>query len=138
MVESGLGDKDLAAQYLNDIRHRAGFKDDIPLTLTNVLHEWKVEFALENKWSDVLYRRRAFYNPDNTPTEEEGSIGHKLTLIPLVDLSGTEAKYIFLRALPYSATSHFNGYSGQLRFTNESYYGGIPDPVNNRIDENNK
>ena len=138
VVESGQGDADLAAQYLNDIRHRAGFTDDIPLTLTNVLHEWKVEFALENKWSDVLWRRRAFYNPDNTPTEEEGTIGHKLTLIPLVDLSSGEAKYIFLRALPYSATSHFNGYSGQLRFTNENYYGGIPDPVNNRIDENNK
>ena len=138
VAESNLGDATLAAKCLNEIRHRAGFTDNVPLTISNVLHEWKVEFALENKWSDVLWRRRAFYNPDNTVTEEEGSIGHKLTLIPLVDLSGAEAKYIFLRALPYSATSHFNGYSGQLRFTNESYYGGIPDPVNNRIDENNK
>ena len=138
VAESGLGDATLAANCLNDIRHRAGFTDDIALNVSNVLHEWKVEFALENKWSDVLWRRRAFYNPDNTATEEEGTIGHKLTLIPLVDLTGTDAKYIFLRALPYSATSHFNGYTGTLRFTNESYYGGIPDPVNNRIDENNK
>ena len=97
-----------------------------------------MEFALENKWSDVLYRRRAFYNPDNTPTIEEGSIGHKLTLVPLVDLSGSSAKYIFLRALPYSATPHFQNYSGTLRFMNEQYYGGIPNHVKNRIEENNK
>ena len=120
------------------MRHRAGFTDDIPLTLENVLHEWKVEFTLENKWTDVLYRRRAFYNPDNTPTYEEGSVGHKLTLVPLVDLSGATAKYIFLRALPYSATSNFNNYSGTLRFMTESYYWAIPNHVTNRIDENNK
>lgn len=138
VVESGLGDATLAAKCLNDIRHRAGFTDDIALTLENVLHEWKVEFTTENKWSDVLWRRRAFYNPDNTPTYEEGSIGQKLTLIPLVDLSGANARYIFLRALPYSSTSHFNNYSGILRFTNESYYGSIPNHVNNKIEENNK
>lgn len=132
------GDRNLAAKCLNDVRHRAGFTDDIPLTLDNVLHEWKVEFALENKWSDVLYRRRAFYNPDNEATIEEGSIGNKLTLVPLVDLSGASAKYIFLRALPYSSTSHFNNYSGTLRFRNEQYYGTIPNHVKNRIDENNK
>lgn len=137
-VESGKGDQGLAATYLNMVRHRAGFTDNVPLTLENVLHEWKVEFALENKWSDVLFRRRAFYNPDNTPTYEEGSIGHKLTLVPMVDLSGAEAKYIFLRALPYSATSHFNNYSGTLRFNAEQYYGAIPNHVKNRIDENNK
>ena len=138
VVESGQGDRTLAAQCLNEVRHRAGFKDDIALSLENVLHEWKVEFAMENKWSDVLYRRRAFYNPDNTPTIEEGSVGHKLTLVPLVDLSGSTAKYIFLRALPYSATSHFQNYSGTLRFMNEQYYGSIPNHVKNRIEENNK
>ena len=138
VAESGKGDKALAAKCLNDVRHRAGFTDDIALSVENVLHEWKVEFALENKWSDVLWRRRAFYNPDNTPTYEEGSIGHKLTLIPMVDLSGASAKYIFLRALPYSATSKFQSYSGVLRFMPESYYGTIPNHANNRIDENNK
>ena len=120
------------------MRHRAGFSDDIALTVENVLHEWKVEFVLENKWTDVLYRRRAFYNPNNTPTYEEGSIGNKLTLVPLVDLSGATAKYIFLRALPYSSTSHFNNYSGTLHFENEQYYGTIQDHVKNRIEENNK
>ena len=138
VAESGKGDKTMAANALNAVRHRAGFTDNVDLTLENVLHEWKVEFVAENKWSDVLYRRRAFYNPDNTPTIEEGSLGHKLTLVPLVDLSGATAKYIFLRALPYSATSHFNNYSGTLRFMPEQYYGGIPNHVKNRIEENNK
>lgn len=138
VAESGQGDRTLAERCLNDVRHRAGFTDDIMLSVENVLHEWKVEFAMENKWSNVLYRRRAFYNPDNAPTYEEGAVGHKLTLIPLVDLSVPSAKYIFLRALPYSATSHFNNYSGQLRFMPEQYYGAIPNYVKNRIDENNK
>lgn len=138
VVESGKGDKTLATKCLNDIRHRAGFTDDVELTLANVLHEWKVEFAFENKWSDVLYRRRAFYNPDNEPTLEEGSVGNKLTLVPLVDLSGATAQYIFLRALPYSATSNFNNYSGTLRFMNESYYGAIQNYDKNHIEENNK
>lgn len=138
VAESNKGDKTLAAQCLNAVRHRAGFSDDIALTVENVLHEWKVEFVLENKWTDVLYRRRAFYNPNNTPTYEEGSIGKKLTLVPLVDLSGATAKYIFLRALPYSSTSHFNNYSGTLRFEPEQYYGTIQDHVKNRIEENNK
>ncbi|MBR4808952.1 MAG: RagB/SusD family nutrient uptake outer membrane protein [Bacteroidales bacterium] len=138
VAESGKGDKTLAAKCLNDVRHRAGFTDDIALSVENVLHEWKVEFTTENKWSDVLFRRRAFYNPDNVPTYEEGSVGHKLTLIPMVDLSGATAKYIFLRALPYSATSKFQSYSGTLRFMPESYYGTIPNAANNRIDENNK
>lgn len=136
VVESGYGDDELAAQCLNDIRHRAGFSDNIPLDLANVLHEWKVEFALENKWSDVLYRRRAFIN-DKADYDEEGSLGVKLTLIPLVDLSGERAQYIFLRALPYSATSKF-GYNGTLRFKPEDYYGSIPNYAKNRIEDNNK
>ena len=99
---------------------------------------WKVEFALENKWSDVLYRRRAFYHPDNTATYEEGSVGNKLTLVPLVDLSGATAQWIFLRALPYSATSNFNNYSGTLRFKPEQYYSQVQNYVKNRIDKNNE
>ena len=138
VAESGRGDKTLATQCLNEVRRRAGFTDLVTLSVENVLHEWKVEFTTENKWSDVLYRRRAFYNPDNTPTYEEGSVGHKLTLIPMVDLSGAQAKYIFLRALPYSATSKFQNYSGTLRFMPESYYSTIPNHAYNRIEENNK
>ena len=137
VAESGKGDKGKAAEYLNAVRHRAGFKDDVALTLENVLHEWKVEFALENKWTNVLHRRRAFYNPDNTPTVEEGSLGKKLTLVPMVDLSGSKAQWIFLRAIPYNATPN-QGYSGTLRVNPEDYYSQIPNYQKNRIDPNNK
>jgi hypothetical protein len=136
-AESGKGDKGKAAEYLNAVRHRAGFKDNVELTLENVLHEWKVEFALENKWTNVLHRRRAFYNPDNTPTVEEGSLGKKLTLVPMVDLSGSKAQWIFLRAIPYNATPN-QGYSGTLRVNPEDYYSQIPNYQKNRIDPNNK
>ena len=138
VAESGKGDKNLAKTYLNMVRHRAGFTDDVELTLENVLHEWKVEFPFENKWSNVLYRRRAFYNPNNVPTYEEGSLGKKLTLIPMVDLSGEKAQWIFLRSLPVTATALWDGYSGILSFANEDYYAQIPNYVNNKIEPNNK
>lgn len=137
VVESKLGDPGLAKQCLNAVRHRAGFKDDVDLTIENVLHEWKVEFPFENKWSNVLYRRRGFYNPSKAVNQEEGNVGVKLTLIPLVDLSGAKAQYIFLRALPVTATSKYWGYSGQLSY-NGTYYSGIPNYENNHIEDNNK
>lgn len=137
VLESGQGDAAKAAKCLNDIRHRAGFKDDVALTIENILHEWKVEFAFENKWSNVLYRRRGFYNPEHTTNQEEGTLGRKLTLIPMVDLSGEKAQWIFLRAIPMTATTAW-GYSGSLRFNNEEYYAQIPNYVNNKIEPNNK
>ncbi len=138
VAESGEGDATLAAQCLNDVRHRAGFKDNVALTVDNVLHEWKVEFPFENKWSNVLYRRRGFYNPSNVSNQEEGTLGKKLTLIPMVDLSGAKAQWIFLRSLPVTATSVWDGYSGILSFNNEEYYAQIPNYVNNKIEPNNK
>jgi len=137
VAESGQGDATKAAKCLNDIRHRAGFKDDVALTIENILHEWKVEFAFENKWSNVLYRRRGFYNPTNVSNVEEGTVGRKLTLIPMVDLSGEKAQWIFLRSLPMTATSAW-GYSGILSFNSEDYYAQIPNYVNNKIEPNNK
>lgn len=137
VCESGLGDKTLAAQCLNAVRHRAGFTDDVALNIDNILHEWKVEFPFENKWSNVLYRRRGFYNPNNTVNQEEGTLGKKLTLIPLVDLSGAKAQYIFLRAIPVTATSKYWGYSGTLSY-NGTYYNSIPNNEKNHIEDNNK
>ena len=68
---------------------------------------------------------------------EEGTLGKKLTLIPMVDLSGSKAEWIFLRALPMTATPRW-GYYGQLRFNNEDYYSQIPKYVDNKIEPNNK
>ena len=136
VVESHQGDAQLAKNCLNEVRHRAGFTDNVDLSLANVLHEWKVEFAFENRWANVLYRRRGFYNPNSTNNMEEGDLGKKLTLIPIVDLSGADAKYIFLRAIPMSATSAW-GYSGNLGY-NGTYYNSIPNYAKNKIEDNNK
>lgn len=135
-VESGLGDAALAKDCLNEVRHRAGFTDDVDLTLDNVLHEWKVEFAAENKWQSVLWRRRAFYN-GQTPYDGEGVVNEKLTLIPLVDLSGSEAKYIFLRSLTSfdEVSQNPSGFHPQVR--PEDYYSAIPNYSNNHLINNN-
>ena len=135
-VESGLGDAALAKKYLNDIRHRAGFTDDVELTLENVLHEWKVEFAAEDKWHEVLWRRRAYFNGTNV-YDGEGAVPAKLTLIPMVDLSGSSAQYIFLRSVPMfdEATQNPAGFHPQVR--PEDYYASIPNYTNNRITNNN-
>ena len=55
----------------------------------------------------------------------------------MVDLSGEKAQWIFLRAIPMTATTAW-GYSGNLRFNNEEYYAQIPNYVNNKIEPNNK
>ena len=135
VAESGQGDKELAANCLNDVRRRAGFTDKVALSLENVLHEFQVEFAFEDVWPQVLYRRRAFYNPDSH-TGLEGDTGKKLALVPLLDLSGTEPSYIFVRAIPY--TSDPKRYTGTLQVKAEDYYKSIPNYTNNRIEDNNK
>ncbi len=137
VVESNLGDKTLAAKCLNEVRHRAGFTDDVELTLDNVLHEWKVEFPFENKWSNVLYRRRGFYNPNNTNNKEEGTLGKKLTLIPMADISSGKAQYIFLRALPVVSMSKYWGSNPTLSYTG-NYYSQIANYKNDKIVDNNR
>lgn len=135
-VESGLGDAALAKKCLNDVRHRAGFTDDVELTLENVLHEWKVEFAAEDQWQNVLWRRRAYFNGTNV-YDGEGAVLAKLTLIPVVDLSGSSAEYIFLRSVPMFDEPAQNpaGFHPQVR--PENYYASIPNYTNNRITNNN-
>ncbi len=140
VVESNLGDKALAKQCLNDIRHRAGFTDDVELTIENVIHEWKVEFAMENKWSHVLWRRRAYLDITQTNKWEEGTVLNKTTLIPMLDVSGAQPKYIFLRAIPITSSYKWENYqeSKTLYISNDSYYGGINNYVNNKLVDNNK
>lgn len=131
------GDETLAAEYLNDVRHRAGFTDDIALTVDNVLHERKVEFAFENDWSSVLYRRRAFYNYDKADNGIEGNLGIKTTLIPIVDLTGATAKYIFPRSVTYFGDPIRPFTIGRFKVEAEDYYKDIPNYANNKIDNNN-
>lgn len=55
---SGFGDKELAGNYLNALRRRAGHTDRISLTLESVLKERRVEMAFEGKRFWDMNRRR--------------------------------------------------------------------------------
>lgn len=142
-AESGKGVAATAKKALNDIRKRAGFTDEIEPTLANVLHEWKVEFPFENKWQQVLFRRRAHYDHNYTVEFMKANHidyayqGRKLTVIPMVDLSGAEAKYIFPRAVPLPGDIRKFAANGQWTVSAESYYGSVSNAANNQIEQNN-
>ena len=128
VAESGQGDAALAKKCLNDIRHRAAFKDDIDLTVDNVLHERRVELAFEDDLSFTLHRRREFaFGASNAQ--------RKRALVPMVDLRGSEPKYILVRANVYHGDVSFNR-NGLFISDYRSYYGAIPNQAKNQIEKN--
>ena len=117
-----------AKKYLNDIRHRAAFKDDIDLTVDNVLHERRVELAFEGDLPRTLHRRRAYaYGAANAV--------RKRALVPVVDLRGGEAKYIFVRTNVWHNDVAKNT-SGLYISDYRSYYGRISNWAKNQITKN--
>lgn len=125
VAESGQGDAAKAKKYLNDIRHRAAFTDDIDLTVENVCHERRVEFAMEGHESYTLYRRREYLNPRG------GEQYRKHTLAPLLDLRGDTPKYIFARVNLYHGDVQFA--SAGINTDQLDYYGGINNYVKNGL-----
>lgn len=125
VAESGQGDAAKAKKALNDIRHRAAFTDNIELTVDNVLHERRVEFALEGHESYTLYRRREYLN------QRGGNTYRKHTLLPTLDLRGDSPKYIFPRANIIQGDEH----ATNIGLTTEQvdYYGGISNYAKNGL-----
>ena len=111
---SGLGDKELAENYLNALRRRAGHTDRISLTLENVLKERRVEMAFEGKRFWDMNRRREFH------TEFSNNRIRK-ALVPMLDLRGAEPKYVFARVNYFGDETR-----GGRTFQNINYYSGIP------------
>lgn len=101
---------DKAAKALNDIRRRAGHTVDIPLNITNVLRERRVELAFENKTYWDLIRRRDLH--------KEFTSRKLLGLMPLLDLRGSKPQYIMVRVV----MKHEYG----VTFPAYSYYRYIP------------
>ena len=128
MAESGKGDANKAKEALNDIRHRAAFTDDIELTLDNVLHERRVEFAFEGHESYTLYRRRAYLN------NRSGVVYRKHTLLPVLDLRDGTPKYIFPRVNVYHGDVQFS--STGLNTEQLDYYDEIYDYNKNGLTPN--
>ena len=127
VAENG-GDVAKAKKALNDIRHRAAFTDDIELTVENVLHERKVEMAFEGDQMYTLHRRREFLN------NRSGVTYRKHTVVPMIDLRGTEPKYIMPRVNVYHGDVDKSA-SG-LNVAANDYYKGIPNRDKNNFTPN--
>ena len=93
---------------LNSIRKRAGFTNNIPITLANVLHERRVELALDNISAWDMMRRREFHKIYN---------GNylKSALAPMLDLRDATPKFIYVRTPIVDDR-------GAWTFYNEYYY----------------
>ena len=124
VAESGQGDIILAKKCLNDIRKRAGHRDEIPLTVENVLKERRVELAFEgHRYWDLIRRRDAhiIFN---------GAAMRK-ALVPILDLRETTPQYIFVRA-----NSYYDNIDNGRRFNERSYYLAIPGTTSNNLIQN--
>ena len=121
---SGFGDKELAENYLNALRRRAGHTDRISLTLESVLKERRVEMAFEGKRFWDMNRRREFH------TEFSNNRIRK-ALVPMLDLRGAEPKYVFARVNSFGDETR-----GGRTFQNINYYRGIPNIATNGLVQN--
>lgn len=121
---SGFGNKELAENYLNVLRRRAGHTDRISLTLESVLKERRVEMAFEGKRFWDMNRRREFH------TEFSNNRIRK-ALVPMLDLRGAEPKYVFARVNYFGDETR-----GGHTFQNINYYRGIPNIATNGLVQN--
>lgn len=119
-VESGQGDKALAARCLNATRRRAAFTTDIPLTVENVQRERRVELAFECKRHDDLRRRREFHTKFNNYLVK--------SLDPVLDLRTDPPSFIFVRKYAIRATG--------LTYPERFYYDPIPGLAANGLIQN--
>ncbi|MCR5351828.1 MAG: RagB/SusD family nutrient uptake outer membrane protein [Bacteroidales bacterium] len=124
-AESGKGQAAIAKKALNDIRHRAAFTDDVEPSVENVLHERRVEFAMEGHETYTLHRRREYLNT------RSGSQYRKHTILPVMDLRDGTPGYIFVRVNVYhgDVQSSATGLNTDLL----DYYQAIPNPSENKL-----
>ena len=127
-AESGKGSAAKAKEYLNDIRHRAAFTDNIEPTLENVLHERQVEFAFEGHETYTLWRHRAYLST------RSGGPHRKHTVVNVLDLRDGTPKYIYARVNAYWSDVQ-NSTTG-LNTDLLDYYGSIPNYSENRLTVN--
>ncbi len=123
VVESKQGSAANAKKYLNDIRKRAAFTDEVDLTLENVLHQRELELAFEGDQLYTLHRRRAFYNKFSDPVVA----GQKHCLTPVLDLRSGSPKYIFVRSIHFAEDPFVGGKVSDYHTIAKNYYGRISD-----------
>lgn len=117
--------------YLNQIRRRANFRDQVDATLENVLKERRLELAFEEDRAMTLHRRREFYRPGIGMDEKTI---RKHAIIPVLDGRGTKAQYIMVRAFMFNDDISKKAVIGGVEPKN--YYSGIPNYEKNKITPN--
>lgn len=125
LIESGLtapADIIDGKAALNASRRRAGFTNSIDLSVENVQRERRIEMGLEytRNWDNV--RRRQSHVQFNGSSQRSA-------LVPVLDLSGADPKYIFVR-------SRLNEPGGAKVFRDKHYYRIIPGIDNNGVIQN--
>ena len=118
-----------SAEFLNAIRRRAFFKDQIPATLENVLKERRLELAFEDDRAMTLHRRREFYRPNHTNTAVKEMRRH--AIIPVADARSGKVQYIFVRANMFKDDTDKLPTAYELQPRN--YYSGIPNYDKNKL-----
>ena len=119
-------------EYLNAIRRRAFFKDQVDATLENVMKERRLELAFEGDRSQTLHRRREYYRPNHTNTAVKEV--RRRALVPVADVRSGKLEYVFVRANMFSDDVDRLPKAYELQPNN--YYGGISNAEKNRLVKN--
>lgn len=119
-------------EYLNAIRRRAFFKDQVDATIENVMKERRIELAFEGDRAQTLHRRREYYRPNHTNTAVKEM--RRRALIPVADVRSGKVEYVFVRANMFSDDTDVLPRPYELQPRN--YYGAISNADANRLVKN--
>lgn len=117
-------------EYLNAIRRRAFFKDQVDANLDNVLKERRAELMFEDDRSMTLHRRREFYRPNSKQTSEMRTHA----IIPVLYAKDGKQQYVFMRAYMFADDLDVRPEPSKLE--PKDYYGGISNYEKNKITPN--
>ena len=119
-------------EYLNAIRRRAFFKDQVDASIENVMKERRLELAFEGDRAQTLHRRREYYRPNHTnPAVKEM---RRRAFVPVADVRSGKVEYVFVRANMFSDDVDKRPRPYELQPNN--YYGGISNADVNRLVKN--
>ncbi len=119
-------------EYLNAIRRRAFFKDQVDATIENVMKERRLELAFEGDRSQTLHRRREYYRPNHTNTAVKEV--RRRALVPVADVRSGKVEYVFVRANMFS--DDVDKLPRPYELQPKNYYGGINNADKNRLVKN--
>ena len=128
IVERDGADAGKSNQYLNAIRKRAYFQDNVSATLDNVLKERRLELAFEEDRSMTMHRRREHYR---VGIGKDESVTRRHALIPVCDVRSGKAEYVFVRANMFA--DDYDKMPAAPTVQTENYYGRINNYDANRI-----